>query len=443
YVQANCKRIKAIDISGTDPWGIVRVQFIDPPRTPDRGQNDTSVLTTARDQQLVGCIACASSRPQLYTEHAPLYPSDMWGYACMLALTREATPTNYTTLASIFTTVYNKTKPGPFSPQKGEGAYVCFNFTGTGRPLGEIPPDWCNATVWNGTSNVTIGSWVWSGLYFYCGAQRLLTRVPPGVRAMVWLGAPLVLIGERPVRLNATSAGSITQTRRRQILSRRSTHNFDPTANSPTYIDTIGVPRGVPNEFKLADQVAAGFENIPIVAALFPITLNKNVDLINYEHYNVLRLSNLTRDAIEGLPEQLGPTSLMAVQNRMALDMLLAERGDACAMFGDVCCTFIPNNTAPDGSITKALEGLKTLSKTMHEHSGINSIWDGWMVSMFGQWKGLMSSLLLSLATFAAILVTCGCCCIPCLRALLPHMMPLLALPDGEEELGEEDFRHK
>lgn len=86
----------------------------------------------------------------------------------------------------------------------------------------------------------------------------------------------------------------------------------------------------------------------------------------------MLRLASLTRDGIEGLAEQMAPTSLMAVQNRMALDMLLAEKGGVCATFGDVCCTFIPNNTAPDGSVTRALEGLKTL-KTMHEHSGVNN----------------------------------------------------------------------
>lgn len=50
------------------------------------------------------------------------------------------------------------------------------------------------------------------------------------------------------------------------------------------------------------------------------MTKNKNVEQINYVHYNVLRLANLTRDAVEGLAEQLGPSSLMAVQNRLTLD---------------------------------------------------------------------------------------------------------------------------
>lgn len=49
----------------------------------------------------------------------------------------------------------------------------------------------------------------------------------------------------------------------------------------------------------------------------------------------------------------------MTYQNRLALDLVLAERGGVCSMFGQDCCVFIPNNTAPDGSISRALTGLK------------------------------------------------------------------------------------
>lgn len=120
--------------------------------------------------------------------------------------------------------------------------------------------------------------------------------------------------------------------------------------------------------------------------------------------------------AVEGLAEQLGPTSLMAVQNRMALDMLLGEKGGVCAMFGDMYCTFILNNTAPDSSVTRTLEGLKTLSTTMYEHSGVDNLLEGWMTSVFGQWKGFIMSIMVSLSVFTAILVTCGCCCVPCIQ---------------------------
>ena len=140
---------------------------------------------------------------------------------------------------------------------------------------------------------------------------------------MVRLRTPLVLLGDHLacMKSNHTSSINLTRRRRRHVLNRhrRSTlTSFDLTTDNPTYIDAIGVPRGVPNQFKLADQVAAGFENIPLIAALFPVTPNKNVDQINYVHYNVLRLTNLTRDAVAGLAEQMAPTSMMAVQNRMA-----------------------------------------------------------------------------------------------------------------------------
>jgi hypothetical protein len=63
------------------------------------------------------------------------------------------------------------------------------------------------------------------------------------------------------------------------------------------YIDDIEVPRGVPNEFKARNQIAAGS------------TINKNVNWVNYIYYNQQRFFNCTKDAIKGIAEQLGPTS--------------------------------------------------------------------------------------------------------------------------------------
>lgn len=61
------------------------------------------------------------------------------------------------------------------------------------------------------------------------------------------------------------------------------------------------------------------------------------------------------------IAEQLGHISLMAWQNKMALDMLLVEKGGICRTFGTFFCTFIPDYTSPDGSITEALERLASL----------------------------------------------------------------------------------
>jgi hypothetical protein len=77
----------------------------------------------------------------------------------------------------------------------------------------------------------------------------------------------------------------------------------------------------------------------------------------------------------------------MAWENRLALDMMLAEKGGVCVMIGVSCCTYIPNNTASDGTITKALRGLTTISSKVAENSGINDPFTDLMENRFGRWR--------------------------------------------------------
>lgn len=69
-----------------------------------------------------------------------------------------------------------------------------------------------------------VGVWARAGLYYYCGGHRLFVRVPGtaiGMCAMVRLGAPLVLIGDRRVRARVrTDAGTLTRRRRCHVLAR-------------------------------------------------------------------------------------------------------------------------------------------------------------------------------------------------------------------------------
>jgi hypothetical protein len=69
--------------------------------------------------------------------------------------------------------------------------------------------------------------------------------------------------------------------------------------------------------------------------------------------------------------------------------MMLAEKGGVCIMIGVSCCTYIPNNTAPPNrTISKALQGLTTLSNKLAENSGINDPFTNLMEKWFGRWKG-------------------------------------------------------
>uniref|UniRef100_A0A3B1IVS4 Envelope glycoprotein n=1 Tax=Astyanax mexicanus TaxID=7994 RepID=A0A3B1IVS4_ASTMX len=468
-----------VDVNGNDPVGWIKVRVTDKP-TIDTGEAtknaidnnggdrpilgaDYSTWTTeqivklstgfegsnlwikwinaqAREANMDGCVACAAARPALFLGPAPLFPTeDPIGFQCMINLTRMANPANCTVLSNIFPVIANNTGSGPFQiPDSGN--FTCFNHTAgdeTKNPkhLGNINPNWCR-TIFNGDSGNFIGPWARAGLYYYCGGSTLLLRLPmrsQGLCAMVRLISPITMYGAHKTISNYNRP------------RRSDDYDFDLTKNTPTYIDAIGVPRGVPDEHKLVHQIAAGWESI-----LIWITPNKNVDRINYVNYQVMRLANITGAAITGLSEQLSATSLMTIQNRIALDMVLANQGGVCHMFGDVCCTVIPNNTAPDGKVTKALIALKALSREMAENTGVDNPITKWLERTFGQWKGVFISMASAIAVFAAILVTCGCCCVPCIRSLKeriitrmmegkddkpPYMLPILECEEEQEEL--------
>jgi hypothetical protein len=63
---------------------------------------------------------------------------------------------------------------------------------------------------------------------------------------------------------------------------------------------------------------------------------------------------------------------------------MLGWNGEVCIMVVVLCFTYIPNNTAPDGTITKALQGLTTLSNKLGKNSGINDPFTDLMKKWFG-----------------------------------------------------------
>ena len=77
--------------------------------------------------------------------------------------------------------------------------------------------------------------------------------------------------------------------------------------------------------------------------------------------------------------------------------MILAENGGVCAMIGGQRCTFTPNTTTPDGTITRALQGLTTLGNESAENSGIDDPLSSLMGQWFGRWRGIMVSILTAL----------------------------------------------
>lgn len=57
------------------------------------------------------------------------------------------------------------------------------------------------------------------------------------------------------------------------------------------YLNVTGQPTGIPYEFKAGDEIKAGVESI-----LPWITINKNVEWINYVYYNQQIFLTYTRE---------------------------------------------------------------------------------------------------------------------------------------------------
>lgn len=179
------------------------------------------------------------------------------------------------------------------------------------------------------------------------------------------------------------------------------------------------------------NQIASGFESF----VCWWCTINKNVDRMNNIHYNVQALGNKTEFEFRAIHEQLKATCLIAFQSRIAVDMLLADRS-VCSIFGYQCCSFIPNNTAADESVTRAIEGLGSLNQKENErplqgrHFSV-----GWFLWHVGKYRQLAASIIMSIAIFAAILTLCGCCCILCIRVLCTRFSTT-AIAQMEEKMS-------
>ena len=71
----------------------------------------------------------------------------------------------------------------------------------------------------------------------------------------------------------------------------------------------------------------------------------------------------------------------LALQNRAALDYLLAGQGDTCAIIGDGCCTFVPDHSS---NMTDLAEYIATVAKNNSPQPEWTSA--TWLESLFGSW---------------------------------------------------------
>lgn len=146
--------------------------------------------------------------------------------------------------------------------------------------------------LFNAEKDIWIPDWYW-----YCGNGECwvyLPRLQRGRCALVQLNAHVLIIEE-----------TLDKPRKRREL-----------ANS---LDAI------PCDHRLVSECTRFAE---ILFPMFGVgNLRKHIELV---HYHLAKFINATTDALIGVKQEITALRLMATQNRMVLDMLLAKEGGVC-----------------------------------------------------------------------------------------------------------------
>ncbi|XP_040040503.2 endogenous retrovirus group PABLB member 1 Env polyprotein [Gasterosteus aculeatus] len=136
------------------------------------------------------------------------------------------------------------------------------------------------------------------------------------------------------------------------------------------------VQRGLSDTFGTHHQ--SDFKNV--LGPLLPFYgVMSALDQIADLSHSIEVIANETSKALMLLSSELASVRLVALQNRAALDFLLAAQGGTCAVIGSECCTFVPDYNATIGDV---VNHLRDTAKSVHQDSS-GSLFD-WLKTAFG-----------------------------------------------------------
>ncbi|XP_029942934.1 uncharacterized protein LOC115384901 [Salarias fasciatus] len=100
----------------------------------------------------------------------------------------------------------------------------------------------------------------------------------------------------------------------------------------------------------------------------------RNQHEINSLAWELENLTGLVTDGFDLLTDEQKAERVMGLQNRVALDLLLAEKGGVCALIGDHCCTWVPdvsdNMTNIHAQLSSLLAELHAQEKEQNVNQG-------------------------------------------------------------------------
>ncbi|CAI5644578.1 unnamed protein product [Oreochromis niloticus] len=298
----------------------------------------------------------------------------------------------------------------------GKNHSMCYRQDNGNRHLGNTTN--CNQTAANGegtpvnTSAPSNGTYWMQGMAWLCG-QRAYFILPPG-----WTGtcAP-IFISDHTFRMSAVNSSQTT--RRRRDVSAVQPH--DPIYGSD-----------VPEEFKLWTT------GQKVLHSLFPwVGTGKNMLRIETLDYRFGLFLNASCKINNQQNEEIDALRITVMQHRVALDMILAEKGGLCILFNNTCCTYIPDNVH-SSNMTDALRTLKQLRDAQQQDYVTNTEdWLTWLLS--GSWKSLLIKGLVFVGVLLLLLCCFTSCILPCVQSMINkvvavHVQAYLTLPMDEDD---------
>uniref|UniRef100_A0A672ZPW3 Envelope protein n=1 Tax=Sphaeramia orbicularis TaxID=375764 RepID=A0A672ZPW3_9TELE len=176
---------------------------------------------------------------------------------------------------------------------------------------------------------------------------------------------------------------------------------------------TISPVMSPPHTRVKRDRISGGHKfAISIIPMYGPARLSWYIEELSVE------LENLTASVERGfdaLTSEMKALRTVTLQNRAALDLLLAEKGGVCHLIGDQCCTYVPDVTANMSDVHNQLDHLR---RVLHEENTAYTTtgWDFWGWLMSGGWKTMLMKIVAMIFGVFVLLLVLSCCIIPIIR---------------------------
>ncbi|KAK6489536.1 hypothetical protein HHUSO_G6354 [Huso huso] len=163
----------------------------------------------------------------------------------------------------------------------------------------------------------------------------------------------------------------------------------------------------------------------------------ENAHEIDRIGYHLESFCNTTLLGFSTLTAEVKEIRLMVLQNRAALDYLLAAEGGVCAVIGEHCCTYIPDISENMTDVANQLNRLR--SAIMEEEHGKEG-WEpfAWIKTLLGTWGStLLHWMIYGIVVLLALVLIFACVKKSCTKVLDNALTMSLLATDKDNE-GEE-----